>query len=56
MKFGELVPATFIKNGNRFTAELRRVGAAGVEVHAYSCAVSTEEVVIAEEIGVRLVM
>lgn len=37
-----------------FAAELRRVSAAGVEVHAYRCAVSTEEVVIAEEIPVSL--
>ena len=37
-----------------FAAELRRVHAAGVEVHAYRCAVSTEEVVIAEEIPITL--
>ena len=37
-----------------FAAELRRVNAAGVEVHAYRCAVSTEEVVISEEIPVSL--
>jgi sugar fermentation stimulation protein A len=37
-----------------FAAELRRVADAGVEVHAFRCAVSTEEVVIAEEIPVSL--
>ena len=37
-----------------FAAELRRVHAAGVEVHAYRCAVSTEEVAIAEEIPITL--
>jgi sugar fermentation stimulation protein A len=37
-----------------FTAELRRVSEMGVEVHAFRCAVSTEEVVIAEEIEVKL--
>lgn len=37
-----------------FAAELRRVCAAGVEVHAYRCAVSTEKVVIAAEIPVVL--
>ena len=33
-----------------FAAELRRVSELGVEVHAFRCSVSTEEVVIAEEI------
>lgn len=37
-----------------FAAELRRVSELGVEVHAYRCDVSTEEVVIAEEIPVSL--
>jgi sugar fermentation stimulation protein A len=37
-----------------FAAELRRVAAAGVEVHAFRCAVSTEEVAIAEEIPTLL--
>ncbi|MCB2214175.1 DNA/RNA nuclease SfsA [bacterium] len=37
-----------------FAAELRRVAAKGVEVHAFRCAVSTDEVVIAEEIPVSL--
>jgi sugar fermentation stimulation protein A len=37
-----------------FTAELRRVSALGVEVHAFRCNVSTEEVVIAEEVPVDL--
>ena len=37
-----------------FAAELRRVSAMGVEVHAFRCAVSTEEVVIAEKIPVAL--
>jgi sugar fermentation stimulation protein A len=37
-----------------FTAELRRVSAEGVEVHAFRCDVSTEEVVIAEEIPINL--
>jgi len=36
-----------------FAAELRRVSGLGVEVHAFRCAVSTEEVVIAEEIVVE---
>ena len=37
-----------------FAAELRRVSELGVEVHAFRCAVSTEEVVIAEEIPITL--
>lgn len=37
-----------------FAAELRRVAGEGVEVHAFRCAVSIEEVVIAEEIPVNI--
>ena len=37
-----------------FAAELRRVSELGVEAHAFRCAVSTEEVVIAEEIPITL--
>ncbi len=37
-----------------FAAELRRVSELGVEVHAFRCAVSKKEVVIAEEVPVSL--
>jgi sugar fermentation stimulation protein A len=46
--------ASFERVDPDFAAELRRVAAEGVEVHAFRCAVSTEEVVIAEEIPVSL--
>ena len=37
-----------------FAEKLREVHQAGVEVHAYRCAVSTKEISIAEEISVNL--
>lgn len=46
--------APFEKIDPEFAAELRRVHDSGVEVHAFRCAVSTEEVMISEEIPVVL--
>ena len=46
--------APFERIDPEFAEELRRVSAAGVEVHAFRCDVSVEEVLIAEEIPIIL--
>jgi sugar fermentation stimulation protein A len=46
--------APFERIDPEFAAALRRVHAVGVEVHAFRCNVSTEKVVIAEEIPIIL--